>query len=394
MENININIKAAFIAALILLITYWYYAGKSGSFVTGSAALIFGAVCIAAWIGTTLLVKLVNYAMVKEWIYPTLLFRVLLPFLLMALIFWLVYGIIRIPRFAHLADFMLPLKVFASKHLLYCALCALVMGVILSLGLPQSTAKNTLLMANVKLMIAITGTFVASLFLFYFSKKIADSALPVAYANYPNLDAQPHTSNQVIKPLLNASEYHLLDQPYLLPDKNELIINLVYISNHKKPPLFKSFKLNSAGEIIDSLTAADQSYFENGYIRNLENPNLITWAFDGKPQPQLPAEFKAASNWQSALLSPDTTALRMVYFQKTSAFNCTNLPEVKWNGSRYYELHQQNDTLKFKLDEVYLKTTANGQCGEQTVEYFTGKGIDFALIRLNEKSYYIVQSKK
>lgn len=400
MENVSTNIKAIAIAIIILLFTYWYYARKDGSFVAFEAAIVFGLICLISLVVCTLLVKLFAHYMTIA-IYPHLLFRILLPFLVIAFVFWLVYGIVSIPRFSNFTDFIAPVKVFALKHLLYCAICAMVMGIVFSLPLQgQTLSKNALLDGNIKFVVGILGAFVLSICIFYLTKKIKGPTLAPKYANYQSLNEYTGSTNYELKPILDAGMYNLISTPYLLSDKNEIIINFLYSSNDQTPPLLKSLKLNKSGEVIDSLTTDgllpmnEPVIFEKGYIRGLQSAQLFTWVFDGNKTAQNKDQFSSKTNWKIEEIAKDNANLKLSYFQKTKAFHCETLPEIEWNGTGYYELSKQADTLRFKIDEVYTAKNNGKECTEQTIEYFECKGMDFDLIRLNQREYYKVQPRK
>ncbi|GEM_PF-997985 len=401
MENIGTNIKAVAIAAIILLFTYWYYARKGGSFIAFEAVVIFGLLCLCALVVGTLLIKLLAHYIHTSVIYPHLLFRILLPFLVMSFIFWLVYGIVGIPRFTHFTDFMVPIKYFIGKHLLYCAICAILAGITLSLPLQgQNISKSALWYGNIKFAMGIVGAFMLSTCIFYWTKKISEPSLDPKYNSYQALSSYAGTSAVEVKPLLAASEYNLISAPYLLSDKQEVILNFLYNSSNKKQPLLKSLRLDKSGKVIDSLDTEqllpqnEAVFFDNGYIRSRTSPSFVTWVFDGLKTLQNAATSSTNTNWKIQALEQDTTKLKMVRFQKTAAFNCESLPDIKWNGTRFYELIQQNDTLKFKIDQVYTATPNGKECSEQTLAYFKCNGMDFDLIRLNEREYYIVQPRK
>ena len=401
MENISTNIKAVAIAAIILLFTYWYYTRKDGNFIAFEAVVVFGLLCLCALVVGTLLIRLLAYCMHTTVIYPHLFFRILLPFLVMSFIFWLVYGIVCIPRFTHFADFMAPIKYFTGKHLLYCIICATIAGVVLSLPLQdQNISKNALFYGNVKFAMGIVGAFALSTCIFYWTKKIDEAPLDPKYNSYQALNSYAGTSTVEVKPLLNASEYNLISVPYLLSDKQEVILNFLYNSSNKKQPLLKSLRLDKSGKVIDSLDTDrllpqnEAVFFDNGYIRSRTSPSFVTWVFDGLKTIQNATSFTTNTNLKIQALVQDTTSLKMVRFQKTAAFSCESLPDIKWNGSRFYELIHQNDTLKFKIDQVYTATNNGKECSEQTLAYFKCNGMDFDLIRLNEREYYIVQPRK
>lgn len=398
--GIYTNIKAVIIAAIILLFTYFYYSRNGGNFLSLGAVIIFGFISIIALIFFTLIVKLIAHYTTTEVIYPHILFRILIPFLVISLLFWLVYAIVTISPFGHFADFISAIKEFFTTHILYITICSIIVGVVLSLPIESNHInKNALFYNNSKFCISLIIAFVLSIFIFYWANKINQPTLDSKYNNYKNLDDDITSENYEIEFLIDAGEYCSMSEPYLLTSKSEIIINSLFDSSNKRDPLKMCFRINKSGTIIDSLDSAgllpqnEQINFENGYLTENHTSRIFTWVFDQNKTVQNADSLHIKDDWKINTIPKNNTNLKLDYFFKTSKFHCNAHPEIKWNGTRYYHILKNTDSLKIKIDEVYFTTDRIQNCDEKTLEYFECKGMDFDLIRLNKRTYYIIRKK-
>jgi hypothetical protein len=401
MENLNTNIKAILVAIVILVFTYLYYANKGGNFVSLGAVVAFAAIGFLALIACFFLVKLVNYCYIKELVYPHLLFRILLPFLVVSLVFWLIYGLVNVSPFSLFADFRNSIKGFFTYHLPYIAICVAVTWLILSLPLEyQEIVRNKLFYNNLKVSGGLTAAFVLSIFIFYQVNKISQPALDVKYNAYKSLDELPQSENYKIEFLLDAAQYNYISEPYLLDSRQEVIINFLYSSGNKIPPLMKSFRIGRSGKILDSLDTNgllpqnEPITFEAGYLQSRQLQKVITWVFDESKEAKDRNELKTREDWKIAAIEQDNEDLKFDYFHKTAEVHCNTKPDIKWNGTKYYHIIKNSDTLKIKLDDIYHTADNGKNCDEKTLEYFKCKGMDFDLIRLNERVYYVIKPRR
>ncbi|MNL10301.1 hypothetical protein D3C87_1310980 [compost metagenome] len=94
-----------------------------------------------------------------------------------------------------------------------------------------------------------------------------------------------------------------------------------------------------------------------------------------------------------AELQKDTSAIKLEHFHKTARLECGTGSQIEWNGTGYFQIFHREDTVRFKIDSLYAQNT-DGGCRARPVDYYAAEGLDFALVRLDEKTYYIVKPKK
>ncbi|MGJ1392801.1 hypothetical protein ACR78F_20665 [Sphingobacterium spiritivorum] len=253
---------------------------------------------------------------------------------------------------------------------------------------------------NIKFALCVAGIVVVSVFLIYCIKLIKQPDLRAKFVLYQTLDNQFDLDGLEIKLLLDAGTQHHASEPYFLPDRNELIINALAESSNKIPPLYKSYKVDKEGKVIADLETDAQFAgvqgpftFEEGYIKANHADQVVTWVFDGNKEIRDVSSFSAPDNPTITRLTPDQNQPKAEYFYKTSKIRCADT-EVKWNGTRYYTIAYKGDTVRFKIDHVYVQNGTQKECTEQTVEYFECKGMNFDLIRLNEQVYYTLKQKR
>jgi len=398
MDNLSMNIKSAMVAAAILLFTYFYYSGKGGSFLSLGSAIIFWLSCGAALVLCTLAVRLVAHMAVSWLIYPNAVFMILLPFLCILLLFWLAYGIFAMPAFADFPQYAASLKGFFRSHLLYVAVVSVIMGGCLYFSLPKGIlAPRSLFNANLLFALSIAVAFMLSLAAFYWAKKISQPALDPKYAAYKGLGEGVQSQDLEISPLLDVREGHTASQPYYLVEKGELIVTLHYASSNKNAPLFKAFRINRQGKIADSLDAAELPagnaglIFDGGLIRPEDSKGAYFWVFDRTKT--LVQEGMPASKNEITEMQKDKSAIRLEHFHKNARMECGTGTEIRWNGTGYFQIFHHGGTARFKIDSLYTQD-ADGGCRARAVDYYAAEGLDLALLRLDEKTYYIVRPKK
>ncbi|MGJ1433643.1 hypothetical protein ACR79M_18475 [Sphingobacterium spiritivorum] len=403
MENLMspANIKAVILSLLILTFTYWYYANQQLTFLSFGTAVLGWIVGIIVVLLCAGMVRLAGHLVVSEIIYPHLIFRFLQPFLVLLLLFWLGYGIFYIGSFGYSYQFTSLVKHFLRLHLPYIAGVSIILAIGLSWPFQlQKLNVNVLFYSNIKFALCVAGVFVVSVFLLYWTKLIKQPDLDTRFMLYQTLDNQFDLDGVEVKLLLDAGTQHHASEPYLLPEQNKLIINVLAESSNKNPPLRKSYKVDKDGKIIADLdmdtqfSATDGPFtFENGYIRSGNNRELTTWILDGNKSFRSANSLSAPNEWSIRILTPDQERLKTDHFYKTSKIQCANEDSVRWNGTRYYSVAYGSDTVRFKIDHVYSHNRGGEGCVEQRVEYFVCRGMNFDLIRLNGQIYYTLKQK-
>lgn len=398
MDHLNINIKSALVAVAILLFTYFYYSGKGGSFLSLGSAIIFWLLCGAALVLCTLAVRLVTQIAVSGLIYPGIVPMILLPFLCMLLLFWLAYGTFSMSAFADFPGYAAVLRGFSRSHLLYVTVVSIIIGVGLYLSLPKNIpAARSLFNANMLFAFSVAGAFLLSAAAFYWVKKISQPALDPKYAAYKSLGEGLQSQDLEVLPLLDAGPDHTASQPYFIKERGGLVIALHYASSNKNAPLFKVFRINRQGQIADSLDAAElpatsgSLIFDKGLIRPAASRDAYFWVFDST-KTLVPEGWPDSKN-EIAELQKDTAAIRLEHFHKTARLKCGNGSQIQWNGTGYFQIFHREGTARFRIDSLYAQDS-NGGCGVRQLDYYGTEGLDFALVRLDEKTYYIVKQRK
>lgn len=395
------NVKALAVSAIVLLFTYWYYAGKELSFLSLGAMIAFWGLAAAAWVTGALIFKGMGYLLASGGAYPHLLFRFIFPLLTLLLGFWLIYGIATLPAFNGMQEYVALLKGFCRKHLPYIAIVSLIVAIALSFPAPPKAASSALGHPGyIKLAVSLTLALLASLLIIYPVKRINQPALAAEYAATLHLGAPLITAGHEVRPLLNAGPDQLAGEPYLVTGTGDVIINILYRSSNKQQPLKQCYRIGKAGEVTDSLITDelfpknDIWVFDSGVIRALQSKQMINWVFD---QRRTVAETKTAipqNDPKVVPVAPDTASLKTEYFYKTTRVPCEAPPDVQWNGTRYYAIVHRGETIRFKVDNVYAYENNGRDCRERTVEYFTAPALDYALIRLDQRTYYVIRPLK
>ncbi|EEI90075.1 hypothetical protein HMPREF0765_4335 [Sphingobacterium spiritivorum ATCC 33300] len=403
MENLmtTANIKALILSLLIFIFTYWYYSSQQPSFLSFGTAVFAGLISLILVLLGACIIRALDQLILSQIIYPHILFRFLQPFLILLLLFWLSYGIFYTGRFGYSYEFTSSVKQFFRLHLPYITVVCILLAIGLSLPFPsQKMSVGALFYNNIKFALCVAGIVVVSIFLIYWIKLIKQPNLGTKFVLYETLDNQFDLDGLEVKLLLDVGTQHHASEPYFLPDRNELIINALAESSNKIPPLHKSYKVDKEGKVIADLDtdiqfagAQGPFTFEEGYIKANQADQLVTWVFDGNKEIRDVSSFSVPYNRIITRLTPDQNQPKAEYFYKTSKIRCADT-EVKWNGTRYYTITYQGDTVRFKIDHVYLKNGPQKECTEQTVEYFECKGMNFDLIRLNEQVYYTIKQKR
>lgn len=382
-----INLKTALLAAILLAFTYFYYfGGRTLNFLSLGTVVFFLLGCVVILALTTLLVGLIAYLLNTGVIYPNTGLLISLVFVLLLCVFWLVYGFMQLPSFADFSAYRIFIKQFLTSHLLYIAVCSVVIGggVRLFLYRSQQAAAPEAMPGNIKFIFYILAALVLSVLSFYWMKKIKQAPIQIEEQAYRNLP--------LAQQLLNTKGIYIASKPYYLPESQEVIILLEYPSSNKKVPVGQIFRIDKDGAIKDSLKTSDLTIerliFDNGLLISQDSDKVYTWIFDGQKS-ALDKGKATAKRMEIIPLTENAKAVKLVYFKKTEKAACDTGAEEIWNGTKYYHVLTKADTLKIKLNNVYPKAS-DGQCVEQTLEYYSLDNLPYGLMRIGENAYYVI----
>lgn len=400
----NINSKAIILAIGLTIFTYFYYAKSSGNFLSFGAVIAFALALFIVCLGYFFAIKIFGYFVSSGKIYPHMAFRILWPFAVFSLFSWLIYGLICIKPFGINSDFIRLLGVFAVKHLFFIAICSVAIGFTLSFsGHKISLHNETLLKKNLILLAGAAGIIFFSTGLFYITRKISQPALAIDYASYKSLDEISSSKKNSISRLLVASQNNMVTEPLFLPGRNELIIMACYNDNNKDKAIELVYRIDRDGDIIEELNESDvlnsendnffPLIFKNGILTDRNHKKMISWIFDGNKTKQPAERFKFKLNWKIDTIKANAKAVKMVHFYQTNAFHCNNISDLKYNGNKYFEIAENNETIKIRIDSVFSHLDNIKNCEEKKLEYYQPSGFNFSLLRLSEKVYYIIKAK-
>ncbi|WP_343532336.1 hypothetical protein [Pedobacter sp.] len=383
----NINLKTALLAVILLAFTYFYYlGGRTFNFLSLGSVIIFVLGCAVIFVLTTLLIGFGAYLLNSGIIYPNTGLLISLVFVVLLFVFWLVYGFVQLPRFADFSAYGIFIKQFLTSHLLYIAVCSVVIGGGVRLflyGFQQVGVPETM-QGNIKFIFYVLAALILSVLSFYWMKKIKQAPM--------NIEEQAYHSLPLAQQLLDTKGIHIASKPYYLPESKEVIILLEYPSSNKKVPIDQIFRIDKDGVIKDSLKISDLTteslIFENGLLISQNSDKVYTWIFD-RQTIALDKDKAAAKRKEIVPLAENAKAVELVYFKKTEKASCDAGTEEVWNGTKYYHILTKKDTLKIKVDNVYPKAPY-GQCIEQAVEYYPLDDLGYGLVRIGENAYYVV----
>jgi len=387
----NINLKTALLAAILLAFTYFYYlSGRTFNFLSLGTVIIFLLGFVVILVLTTLLVSFVAYLLNSGIIYPNTNLLISLVFVVLLFVFWLVYGFVQLPSFADFSAYGIFIKQFLTSHLLYIAVCSVVIGggVRLFLYHSQHLGLPEAMQGNIKFIFYILAALVLSVLSFYWMKKIKQAPMQIEEQAYHRLP--------LAQQLLDTKGIHITSKPYYLPESQEVIILLEYPSSNKKVPIDQIFRIDKNGVIKDSLKILDLTteslIFDNGLLISQNSDKVFTWIFDHQTI-ALDKDKAEVKRKEIVPLVENAKAVELVYFKKTEKAACDAGAEEIWNGIKYYHILSKSGTLKIKMDNVYPKAPY-GECIEQTVEYYPLENLAYGLIRIGENAYYVIAPKK
>ena len=399
----NLNFKAFALALVLLIFTYTYYMKGQPNFVVFAAVILFSVMAVIALVLYFFSIKFIGHALSSGKVYPHLAFHILWPFVVMSLTGWLIYGGFYVKPFGSNNDFSQLAKVFVTKHLVFIAICSIAIGFTFFPSLKDKVPNEILLKKNQLYLAATFGVFLLGVGFVFFAKKINQPALDNHYAAYKSLEELDASPDSNIFNLVETGEYNSVMEPYVLPERNELILIAHYNDANEDKAIETIYRINRDGDIVASLNKeevvndSDVDFFplicRDGILTDFNGKKLISWIFDGNKEKQPVETFKLKTDWKIDTLKQSTGAVKVVHFYKTGTFHCNDIADVKYNGNRYYEVKQGNDILKLRLDDVFSHRDNIQNCDEKKLEYYKPVGFNFSLLRLNEKSYYIVKAR-
>jgi len=396
----NINIKAAILSVILLMFTYLYYVRQPGSLLSPVAAIAVSVIGIVIFFAYFFVVKIIAYAS-SSVIYPHFGFRILLPFMVFIIIAWLIYAAVLIKPFGQTSYYLNILKKFFITHGLFIAICTLVIGLTITYPVPKVITDNSSSLRSSRNFLAIAvAVFFATVFLFYMINKIKQPGFDATYKNYKSLDELPSSANHQIIHLLGSGEYKEMEQPYLLPHANQVIIISNHSSNNTQKPVQTIYRLNKDGDIIEKIEdqelTNDDFYpliYNEGLLTNYNGKEVITWIFNSDRERKKKNDIQLLDNWVIDSLKEDSN-LKMVNFEKISEFHCRNSDAVRYNGTRYYELKTNNELLLLKLNSTYTEGDIYDHCQERRMDYYRSDKLNFSLLRVNQHELYIIKQRK
>ena len=390
MENLNINLKCAAAAVIILLFTYFYYNGKSQvTFLSLGTAVFFWAITLATVVIVALAIKILGKFAITGVLYPNFFFYLVLPFLLFLFLGWILYGIVELPMAESLASFMGSVKDFIARHMPYIVGLSIIIAMaIWTIARNNASETASSFSTNINFAVASGLSILLVSVILYQSKKISQPPLPEKFSAYTLLGSPILEGPFEITLLLESEGQNIAARPLFISEKKHVVINVNYPSSNKNAPLYKSYKIGSTGKIIDSLNASELStdgnsvLFEKDYLRLEGSENRYSWIFDGNRTPLVMAAHKDFS-MDVTELSPDST-LMLEYFHRTAKIKDGEEPNDHWRGTNYYSITTKSDTIRFRLED---------QNSRPVLEYYPCPQMDFGLLRLNGKSYYIITQR-
>jgi len=396
----NINIKAVILSVILLMFTYLYYVRQPGSLLSPVAAIAVGVIGIVIFFAYFCVVKIIAYAS-SSIIYPNIGFRILLPFMVFTIVAWLIYAAVLIKPFGNISYYLDILKQFFITYGLFIAICTVVIGLTITYPAPKEIIDNpSSLQSNRNFLVIAVAVFLALVFLFYIINRIKQPGYDAKYKKYKSLDELPSSANHQIIRLLETSEYKDMEQPYLLPHANQVIIISNHSSNNKQKPVQTIYRLNKDGDIIEKIEdqelTNDDFYpliYNDGLLTNYNGKEVITWIFNSGRERKKKNDIQLLDNWVIDSLKEDSN-LKMVYFEKISEFYCRNSDAVRYNGTRYYELKTNNELLLLKLNSTYTEGDIYDHCQERRMDYYQSDKLNFGLLRVNQREFYIIKHKK
>ena len=398
--------KSLIISVVLTAIMWTYLESKMGGMIVPHEIIARGIIILIIFMIYFIVTSILSYIIKKQKLHPNILFRISLPFFTISLISLIVFGLFMFEPFTIINDFNEILTIFIKTLIPFIFVTTVVTGFFLWIPVTiDSNIKRKLFRNNLSYLIGVIIMFLFSIFSFYTVNKIKQPQLDKKYSSYLSLDSTITSKNYQINLLSDAQNFYF-DTPYLLINKNELIINVIAdndSSSKNIPQFVASKKIDIEGNIKDELIDGElfskfpefyPIYFQDGLIRNRNSTKLVTWAFDGKKRIQEYSKLKMNNEWKIVKLLEKKESIKKVKFLKTSEFDCNDIQGVVYNDINYYNIIKDKDTLKIKIDSIYSHNDNLENCEEKKIAFYDCKNMNFSLLRFNEKKYYIIKRRK
>jgi hypothetical protein len=407
-SNAHLNLKSFGIACVLtlLVLTDTFSKEEGGGFINIEAVIGVALIALVFLLCCFIIVRLIAYFIVKEKLYPNIIFQILIPFFFILNASFIIYGIYFIKPFGEIEDFKRTIKSFITEIIPYIAISTIIAGFIFSIELQKKeTVKSVLLRNNLLVLVLLIVLSCRSPFLFYNSNKIEQPKIDKKYLSYKSLKESITSENYKVELLLPDNKYQYVSAPYFLKNSSELIINILRGSTtndgNKPPEIRMSYKIDAEGVIISKLSSSELEsadvfpiVFDEGYLRDYRSTIVSTWTFDGNREKLKYKELKKNKNWKIEMLSKDSISIKEVAFFKKSKFYCNNINDVQYNGTKYYDIKIEKENLNFKIDSVYSHIYDRDNCEEKRIIYYKCKGMNFSLLCYDNKEYYIIKYLK
>jgi len=396
------NLKAIILAIILVAFTYFYYFHSTLNVVAAVVYIVLAAYAFALFFAYFFGIKGVSYLIQNSKIYPNIFLAFVLPFLVVALLSWLIHAFNNIKPFPQSSDYYLILKDFIIKHVVFIVICIAVITVVTYFPAPKNHNNNVgLLRSNINFGLVICLLIALSIFAFYKANLISQLGLDSKFKSYNNLENGISSNQYEVNLLLSASPYNYADQPYLYREKDEVIIACKISSGNKDDGIETIYRIDKNGNIIDSAGRDDletndfyPAIIKGGLITDYNEKEFMTWIFNSSKERQSFNDIQKNKNWTLEEIKADNNALKMIHFYKTSAFHCNDIESVKYNGNRFYNLTLPKGILHIRMDSIYSHNDNIKNCTEKKLEYYSSDRLNFTLLRSDNNAYYIIKPKQ
>ena len=405
----------ALVIAVFCVIISWSYL-TLGSILHPIVVVVFAVAALVVFLIYFLIIRLlINKYVKSDLLYPNFIFRTLFPFFITWIVSFVVYFSLAIEPFAVSDYFIKLLREFSIITFAKTLFFAVLIGILLTISykkpveVPFSNSKKR--KNNTLAWLFRVSIFMLIMVLFYFCNFIKQPKVENRYVNYQNINKLIESDNYSMKLFLEDDEYYLkaVSPPYYRANTSEIIIYFTYdraVPGNNQEQFIKGYVVNKEGEIVRSIDerTIEKSgnsffpvYFRNGLLVDVwskSNPEkAITFLFDGDT---LIKDFNAVSSnesWQIEKIVHDNTKVKTVSFFKTFEL-ASSQNDIKYNGTMYYNILKDEDTLKIKIDSIYSDQDSDNYYEPKEVRYYECKNMNFSLVCFNQQKYYIIKHKK
>lgn len=334
------------------------------------------------------IVRIINYFVIQGKIYPTIIFRNLLPFFSILLISFFFYGAIYFTKSEFINDFIEVLKNFAVKIVPFIAIFTVLTSLIFYTSYNKKTVNIGLRRKNLQFLLLIVSVNILCMYMFYALYKVDKPKYDMKFSYYKNLNEHINSENYEIELLLSGLD---LSEPYFLVNKKELIIYSNYSSDEN---FTVCYKLNKEGKIISKLNKVDipvdggiEYKFKGGYLMDKDSIKVISWAFNDDKKAHNYNELKIKEDWKIEECFEDYRNIKTAGIINTDKVYYND--KIKYSAVDYYNVIKGEDTLKIKKDITYYDNY-----NSEYPAYYKFKNMNFSLLCNNRKEYYIIRLKR